>query len=372
MEKKVVLIASVLKPVNDPRMYEKIGMALFRQGKYEVHIAGFCSHKHVRDEKFKFHVILCANRLSWKRFAAPVIFYKKMLKVKPDVVVVCTPDLLIVTALYRILFRPLFLYDVRENYYLNLVHTHSFPLYIRNLFALFVRAAEWLTHPLIDRYVLAEKCYVQELPFIKNRYTVLENKYQPKSDVLVVPRRRTFFRLLYTGTIAETYGVFEAISLVRKLHQADGRYTLTIIGYAAQPSVRNRVRKETSGCSYIRVIGLDYPVPHAEIIRCINLSDIALTPYLPNRSTRDKIPTKFYEYIYHRIPFVIQSNPAWEAFTLPYRAAITLDFTNPDLSEFLASIHSYAFYQTPFAYRHLIFNLEKLSKVFSNKIYQLN
>jgi hypothetical protein len=173
---------------------------------------------------------------------------------------------------------------------------------------------------------------------------------------------------LYTGTIGETYGVFEAISLAKKLHRIDDRYILTIIGYAAQTTIRDRVLKETNGADYIHVIGLDHPVPHVEIIRWINLSDIALTPYLSNRSTRDKIPTKFYEYIFHRIPFIMPHNPLWHNFALPYQAAVTFDFLKGDIVNLLPHLHQHNFFRSSIGYRNLIFNLASQDTIFSKKI----
>jgi hypothetical protein len=83
MKKNVVVIASALKPVTEPRMYEKIGMALVRRENHEVHVMGFCSRKHVRVPNMYFHELLCANRLSWKRFTVSLKYYKKLLEVRP-------------------------------------------------------------------------------------------------------------------------------------------------------------------------------------------------------------------------------------------------------------------------------------------------
>ncbi len=361
MKKNVVVIASALKPVTDPRMYEKIGMALVRRENHEVHVMGFCSRKHVRQPNMYFHVLLCANRLSWKRFTVPLKYYKKLLQVRPDVIIVNSPDLLIVTVVYKILFRPTFIYDIRENYYYNLVHGNAFPVFIRNMFAVFVRGVEWCTRPFADAYLLAERCYARELPFVKGKYEIVENKFEPLTDVLVVPRRRGRYRLLYTGTIAESYGIYEAVALAKALHGVDDRYTLTIIGYEARPGERKRLRELVADAPFIRLVGVDEPVPHAQIIRAIGEADLALAPYRSNRSFRDKIPTKFYEYIYHRIPFLIPHNALWEAFCHPFRAALAMDFFH--YTPFLLSyrLQNSAFYSAPVQYDDMLFDLRLIA-----------
>ncbi len=360
------MIASALKPVTDPRMYEKMGMALVRRGNHEVHVMGFCSRKHVCVPNMYFHVLLCANRLSWKRFTVSLKYYKKLLQVKPDVIVVNSPDLLIVTVIYKILFRPAFIYDIRENYYYNLVYGNAFPVFTRNMFALFVRGVEWCTRPFADAYLLAERCYTWELPFVKGKYEVVENKFEPLTDVLVVPRRRGRYRLLYTGTIAESYGIYEAVALAKALHGVDTRYTLTIIGYEARPAERQRLRELVEGVPFIRLVGLDHPVPHEQIIRAIGESDLALAPYRDNRSFRDKIPTKFYEYIYHRIPFLIPRNALWEAFCHPYRATLCIDFFDFIPSRLSDQLHRFTFYNAPIGYEDTQFML--LANEYTNNI----
>jgi glycosyltransferase involved in cell wall biosynthesis len=361
MKKNVVVIASALKPVTDPRMYEKMGMALVRRGNHEVHVMGFCSRKHVCVPNMYFHVLLCANRLSWERFTVSLKYYKKLLEVKPDIIVVNSPDLLIVTTVYKILFRPAFIYDIRENYYYNLVYGTAFPMFTRNMFAMFVRGVEWCTRPFADAYLLAERCYARELPFVKGKYEIVENKYEPLSDVLVVPRRRGRYRLLYTGTIAESYGIYEAVALAKALHQVDARYTLTVIGYAARPAERQRLRELVKDENYIRLVGVDHPVPHEEIIRTIGEADLALAPYRDNRSFRDKIPTKFYEYIYHRLPFVIPQNPGWEGFCRPYGAATTTDFFHFDASLLSGRFQALTFYNYYNDYEDVQFRINILA-----------
>jgi glycosyltransferase involved in cell wall biosynthesis len=366
MKKNVVVIASALKPVTDPRMYEKIGMALVRRENHEVHVMGFCSRKHVCVPNMYFHVLLCANRLSWKRFTVSLKYYKKLLEVKPDLIVVNSPDLLIVTIAYKILFRPAFIYDIHENYYYNLVYGSSFPMFIRNMFAVFVRGVEWCTRPFADAYLLAERCYARELPFVKDKYEIVENKYEPLSDVLVVPRRRGRYRLLYTGTIAESYGIYEAVALAKALHRVDARYTLTVIGYEARPAERQRLRELVKDETYIRLVGVDHPVPHEQIIRAIGEADLALTPYRDNRSFRDKIPTKFFEYIYHRIPFVIPRNPAWEAFCCPYGAAMAIDFFHFDAPLLSSQFQALTFYNYYNHYEDIQFKINTLATKYAN------
>jgi glycosyltransferase involved in cell wall biosynthesis len=161
--------------------------------------------------------------------------------------------------------------------------------------AVYVRTIEYLTAPFVHHFLLAELIYVKQLPFVKGRYTVLENKhittdYQDKN------LQTNYHKLLFTGTLAETTGIFTAIKMAKRLHTEDASITLTIIGYAAQREVLARIIQEVEDNSFIRLIGGDNPVSHAKIEEAILESDYGFICYPPNKSTAGRIPTKFYEY----------------------------------------------------------------------------
>ncbi len=115
MAKFKILLASVLKTVDDTRMYEKIGMALAKIDKAEIHIVGFASNNVSSYDNIEFHGIFNFNRLSPKRLLASWKLWRLLLKLKPEVIIVNTHELLIVITLYRILFGCKLLYDIPEN-----------------------------------------------------------------------------------------------------------------------------------------------------------------------------------------------------------------------------------------------------------------
>jgi hypothetical protein len=351
MDKINLVIASVLKPVNDTRMYEKFGITLDEQKVYRVHIAGYCSIDYVCHANINVYPLYCFKRLSFARLASSLKFYKLLLQLKPEVIIVNSHELLLVSSLYRILFSSRLLYDVRENYYYNLVYTPTYPPLLKHLLGLYVRSVEYITRPFITHYLLAEQTYRRELGFVKDKNTVLENRYQHSSDVLIVPKRSAY-HLLYTGTISETYGIFSAISLVSLLHAVDSRYHLTIIGYAARENERIRVREIVETLSYITVIGLDTLVPHTQILDAIRLADVALLPYLYNKSTWNCMPTKLYEYLFNRIPVIIPSNSLWESLVSQFDAGISVNFERPDIP----TIHSLLSHSFFYSYRGQCYN----------------
>jgi hypothetical protein len=329
-----LVIGSVLRPVDDHRMYEKVGLALAATDKFDVHIVGFCSQGRVRSKNITFHQVFRAERLSARRFLSPIAFFKTLLKLKPEVVVVNSPDLLIVTISYKILFGKKLIYDVLENYAANIMFANTFPLFVRYPLAAFVRLTEAAAYPWVDEYWLAERVYREELIFTKGKDCLVENRFVSPTDVASAPRRG-YHRLVYSGTVAESYGVFDAIDFAKRLHAVDNRFCLVIVGYAAQPAVRKRLYQETASFPFIRLVGISHWVPHTEVLKYIYWADIGLLPYRVNQATRRRVPTKFYEYAALSLPFLASKNAYWDFFEESFKKAELVDFQSFDENDMI-------------------------------------
>lgn len=328
MKKKIVL-ASVLKPVDDTRMYEKFGISLSQTNKYDINIIGFSSKNILTYQSISFHPLFNFKRLSYKRITASWKYYKKLLKVKPDIIIVTTAELLIVSVYYKILFGSKLLYDVQENYYRNIRYGPAFPTWARPVLAASVRAVEYLTRPWIDHYFLAERAYVKELGFNRNKSVVIENKYKPLSTP-VHKSKPTIGKtvLLYSGTIAENYGIFEAIKFTNSISEYEPGIILKIIGYCAHGSTIKKLKEAIKRNENIELIGGNELVPHHLIIQAIQQAHFAIVPYQPDKSIQNRFPTKIYEYLAHQLPMIIQNHKLWVEYCQKYQSCIPIDFKN--------------------------------------------
>lgn len=344
--KSTVLIASVLKPVDDSRMYEKIGVTLADSGVFDVHIIGSDSVK-TNHTGVTQHALKPFRRISLGRLLAPWRILSVALRLKPDIVIITTHELLYLAMFLKIRRKCRILYDVQENYYWNILYTTAFPLLIRPFVALYVRSKETLAAPHIDHFLLAEKGYEQELRFQRNRYTVIENKVRIEETEKKLPatfQTRKNIHLIFSGTLAETTGVFTAIDLAIKLHVIDDRFRFTIIGFCSQREVLEKIRLLIQPRSFISLITGDRPVPHAEIFKHLHLADFGLVTYQINPSTMNSIPTKLYEYLGFHLPVVLVNHKPWVEFCHPYDAAVVFDANHYDAAALYQEMMKKPFY----------------------------
>lgn len=329
MCKKKIVIASILKPVNDTRMFEKFGLSLGQTNKYEINIIGFSSKKYYNHLNINFYSLFSFKRLNFRRVFSPIIYFFTLIKLKPHLIIVTTPELLVACCVFKAFSKCKLIYDIQENYRSNILYSQVYPPIIKNFLAFSTRKIEIISAKCINHFFLAENSYKYELPFIADRYSIIANKYK---ELLPESGKREkdtdAVTLLFTGTIAKNYGILQAVEFTKALYLQDSKIRLIIAGYCQDVSLLNELKRRIAGCSYISLIGGDKLVPHEEILQLIKTANFGLVPYQPDPSIEKKIPTKLYEYLANQLPVILQSHPLWEDFCAPYQAAIPIDFNH--------------------------------------------
>jgi glycosyltransferase involved in cell wall biosynthesis len=347
-ELRPVVLASVLKPVDDTRMRGKFAETILQRPDLRVHVAGRATgddlHPDLVQPRAIHNAIFWGSRLSLGRLAAQWRYWRllRVLRPAPALVVVHAPELLPLTLLWQYLGHDRqFIYDIRENYALNICSQGVYPAVVRQGLAAALRWVETLAARRAAAVLLAEASYADELPYLAelpaSRVLLLENKYQPQPGEVLpraarpLPARTEPLRLLFSGTIAELTGVREAISLARHLGAAwPGGARLTIIGFCQQPALLAELQHQAAAeAGWLTLIGGAAPVPHTQVVAQMGHSHLGLLPYRPHPSTERCRPTKLFEYLAHGLPVLVPPNPLWTAPVQAHRAGLVVDFAQP-------------------------------------------
>lgn len=341
---KQIVIGSVLKPVDDVRHFHKLAVSLAKTNKYGFNIIGFDSKNTDPPKNVFFHPVFRFSRLSPSRLLAPLRFLRQMIKVKPQLVIVNSPELLIITVLYKILFGGRLVYDVQENYYLNIRFLSPLPGLLRAVAATGIRTAERLTAPWVDHFLLAEKSYTS-LPFVGRRYTVIENRALPAADIKASQNAPTdgALTLLVSGTLSLTYGLKESLAFFKTMLNTCPLLRLHLCGRVSDSKSMAFLQDAVASTPQITLTGGRAGVAHKEIRRAILEADVGLVFY-PRSPTIDAcFPTKIWEYMSCRLPMIIQTNRSWTSYCLSKQAAIAVDAEDPAMFSF-AKWSANAFY----------------------------
>jgi glycosyltransferase involved in cell wall biosynthesis len=342
MKKRRIVIASVLKPVNDTRAFEKMASTLAAHGGEVFLIGQPTKNSYSGNLRIHFLPLKKFNRLSFSRLVAPLKIGLKIYQVKPELLIVNTHELLIVAVLNRIFFGTPIIYDIQENYWRNILLTNSFPHLLRPLLAGWVRLKEKLTSPLFHHFIFAEKSYEKEIGFVYSKYTVIENKVllPPRFTRLPDPEKKV---LLFSGTLAESTGVFRAIEFAKKLHAIDPKIELLIIGFCAVKNTLEEIKSAVQNHPFITLRGGNELVPHPEILDAISAANFGIVSYPLSPHIADKIPTKLYEYLGCGLPILLQNHKPWMDFCQPFGGALSFDFAAYEPAEIVTQLKSQHF-----------------------------
>ena len=330
MKKVKIAIASVLKPVTEPRAYRKLAISLRETNKYHINIIGFYAKRLPKEPDIEFTCIFKRNRTHVTRILAPFRFLRRIIRYRPELVIVTTYELLPSAVLGKLFLGYCLVYDVQENYHQNVLQNSPMPRRVRQVLAFAIKAVERATHFFIDHYFFAERSYPAELGYMR-RYTLLENKYSPpdSSPVPATPAVGSAARFLLTGTITPVYGVLQGIYWFLSLQQYYPETHLKITGHVPQTNFLHDLKRRYGNHPRISLNLSGRPLPYARIRQDMLEADILLMPYEIVDSIKFKIPTKLFEAIALRKPLIISENPVWETLVNPYPAGLSVDFAQP-------------------------------------------
>lgn len=103
--KTKIVIASVLKPVDDVRNYEKIAISLATNENYAITILGTEGNSLSENSRIVFNSWGKFKRLSLQRLIIQRIFWEKLTQEKPGLIICTTFELLLTSALFSLGIR---------------------------------------------------------------------------------------------------------------------------------------------------------------------------------------------------------------------------------------------------------------------------
>lgn len=320
-----IVFASVLKPCDDARTFGRLAKALSSQKDVEIHLVGTRSQTHpTQNSTFVFCPLFTFQRTSLMRLFTEPTFLLKLLKIKPQTVIVSTYELLWAGLMYKWMTGARLIYDVQENYMLNVLTGTLQPNWLKKLASAYIRQKERALSHAVDHFILAEQCYQDELAFIGDRYTVIENKADRSVLQHSIEKPQDVFNVCITGTLGKTYGTITGIRVAQKLKGSIPNLQLTVMGYCADAKYLKEIMEAVKDADYIHLVGGVHLVAHEEILELTARSHVAFMFYETNESFTNKIPSKFYECIALGTQIVSSQNEKWSQFLSMYQAGMAV------------------------------------------------
>lgn len=345
-DKIKTVIASVLKPVDDTRMYEKIGLSMHQTNRYEINIIGFVSKNLPCTEGIHFYPAFSMKRSSLKRFIATFKLLRLFIRIKPTLIIISTYEIIPAAWLYKQIRQGCkLIYDVRENYALNVMSNGNGSLKSKWC-ASIIRWLETRLQAHVLLNILAEKSYANETNYFSEFEFILNKmkrmKYYDRTDT-PVKLNIECLKLVFSGTISLDYGVQQAIHFVNKMIQILPNITITFIGHV--PNIELLTKLVSIHGKHFNFIIDNFPIPHERILQEIEKADMGIVAHQPTISIRNCFPTRIYEFMAMRKPFLLQNHTLWTGYCNQWDCCIPLDFNQFDAHQIAEQISRRTFYK---------------------------
>ena len=316
---------TVLNPVRHTRIFYKLALSQQKMGHWVAIIGQGESTETQADRGIELFCIQAFHRLSWRRFFYCGLIFPKALRLRSDIYTLHSPELLGMGLLLKWLLKARIIYDVHEDYAANIRAAAHYPGWLRKPLASLVRKWELFAMRWVDAVSYAEDCYDNMLNVEPKRRYILPNTFTTQAArgeaVLAIPDQPY---LLYTGTIAREWGIFEAIQLWEDWCSIQP-IQLVIAGHSHQGELVREIRarmEQSPWKEQVQMIGGEGYVPYVEILNLIRHCRLGLGLYHLLPHIRGKIPTKFYEFMAFDKPLLFPDDPVWRSFDQKHQLGI--------------------------------------------------
>lgn len=335
MHQTKILIASVLKPVDDVRHYRKLARSLVSANKYQIFIIGKGCAKNSGDERIEFLPTGNFDRFSLKRIGAQWTFFQAIKSIRPALVLITTPELLPLASWLKSRYKFKLVFDVQEDYDRNFTHQKEYGYVHKILFRGLLKLTDH-TLEKVDHFILAERIYTTLEKYKNRTYTLLENKFlpedlQPVSEVKIPKSSK--IKVLISGTLSPYTNPILGIQFFKKLAHLNSELELIVIGKVLSASYKKQIEQAVNNHSQIKLFLELKEVNYELILNHLHECDYGLIPYLPDPVNESRIPTKLFEFAANGKPFFILENSSWQTFGRELGTAIGVNFLSPDLTK---------------------------------------
>ncbi len=254
-------------------------------------------------------------------------FKRAVKRFKPNLVICCTFEYLIIASRMKKEYGFKLIYDVQENYILNLQLRRGLSKWKRKFWQRLIRKSESVLG--IDHFILAEKCYSNQMPE-KSPFTLIQNKYVGAIRTILPykPQEKQGYHFVICGTISEPFGVRDGIRFFEVIQEGFPFSRLSVIGHLSVASFHKEIDEMVGDNPGVELILDKNPIPHQAILDKISKADFVLAPYENHPAFKDKVPSKLFESQALGVPILHSTGLNFESYYEKSRAGFPINFSD--------------------------------------------
>lgn len=333
-----ILLAHLKKPPYETRIFDKIGKALAISGDLQISILGN-SIAALSEFQIPANIRLYSlfqSRAHSSQIGTDLLRFQTFLHSElPDVVVVCSPELLGQAVIYSLIYKRTVVLDMQENYPFNYSYQETYQWPANTVLKLLSATYLSALLPFVHKVWYAEKVYIDQ--FRTSRFSLIENKIahsQKTADSRLTSKISNYF--LFSGYLTEESGVLRALEFFTLYKFSVPEMELVIAGYCPSERMQSILRSRADLNRSIHLVGIDHWVLSDHIFEILKSARAVLMPYNETKANKGKIPTKLFEAASFQIPIILPFRSQF----LPVAAKLNVsvveaNFSNPNSNDFI-------------------------------------
>jgi len=268
-----------------------------------------------------------------------------------------------VALVFRFIFNCKVIFDLQENFGLNLKHQKSRKSLWAGLKAKIANLYLQFSLLFIDQIWIAEKIYASQFHLKEGKYLLLENKVpefwaQPSN---FIPAQNLGPYLFFSGFITEETGIYPAILFFEHFKMAHPDWKMVIAGYCPSKQIREFILQKSVEDSSFVCFGIDKWLSSKELLQLMEGSQAIIMSYFETEANRSKFPTRFFEAAFLGKPIVSKRNSQFKEIPHLEELLIEVDFENPEQNDFNEiSIKIKSSFPKPARSKEFLFDSESL------------
>lgn len=329
----LVVLAHTLKPPSETRIYDKLGASIALNFCLKVEVWGAKILNEKIEEStdcFIPKAIFCQKKGFSYRIENLNRFWNNLQISKPEVVICCSPDLLLIASIYKLVYQKKIIWDLQENYSLNLKYQKIYKKWIFKGLKLFADPIQKLFLKIPDQIWLAEEIYSSQLcdSLKDKKWILLENRIskkweEEKLNFLLKPQNPYF---LFSGVITKESGIEKAIRWMDFWVISFPEWYLRVCGYCPDKQLITTLQRLETTRPWLILENIESWKSSEQIKTALVHSTAILMPYIESEANRGKKPTKWFESQWAGKPALVQKDGNWNNF----EGCIQINYDSPN------------------------------------------
>ena len=300
--KKIAIITTRHNP-DDNRVYHKEVLLLAKNG---YHVYYFAPNNIDRNIKNITYISLKKSESIWKRLKQTKYIVKQIKKNSCEIVHIHDVELLPFALKIKKKLKIHVIYDVHEDYRLQMLSKHYLKDFIRKPLSKIITFLENEANKKLDAIIVADNFVYK---YFTNKNTIILYNYPKISDFntqFLIPdiSKRNEFDIIFPGSM----NVFTAqimIEITKKCHELNHPIKCIMISpfnfKGGKQLIYDSIKKSGIDEKYFCILDR---IPTLEVQRYLSKTKIGMLPLPNNLKLQHNIPTKLFEYMYCFLPVV--------------------------------------------------------------------